>query len=149
MTSSILRQRMSRCAFTTPTLIAINVAYRVLVFFKQDKKNHSHVQICATLWTAACQAHLSMRFSRQECWSGLPCPSPGDLPDPGIKPTSLIPPALAGRHCLGCKNHKSSAHSGRGNNCCWFHISLFISLYFTKKLKSFTTSRVIKSTQES
>jgi len=37
-------------------------------------------------WTLACQAPLSVEFSRQEFWSGLPCPSPGDLPDPGIKP---------------------------------------------------------------
>ena len=42
----------------------------------------------ATPWTAACQAPLSMEFSRQEYWSGLPFPSPGDLPDPGIKPGS-------------------------------------------------------------
>ena len=40
----------------------------------------------ATPWTVACQAPLSMRFSRQEYWSGLPFPSPGDLPDPGIRP---------------------------------------------------------------
>ena len=40
------------------------------------------------LWTAACQASLFMRFPRQEYWSGLPFPSPGDLPEPGIKPTS-------------------------------------------------------------
>ena len=49
-------------------------------------------QSCLTLvtpWTAARQAPLSMGFSRQEYWSGLPFPSPGDLPDPGIKPTSL------------------------------------------------------------
>ena len=46
--------------------------------------------------TAACQAPLSMGFSRQEYWSGLPCPPPGDLPDPGIKPASLMSPALAG-----------------------------------------------------
>ena len=39
----------------------------------------------ATIWTVACQASLSMEFSRQEYWSGLPFPSPGDLPDPGIK----------------------------------------------------------------
>ena len=45
----------------------------------------------------ACQAPLSMEFSRQDYWSGLPCPSPADLPDPGIEPTSLISPALAGR----------------------------------------------------
>jgi len=45
----------------------------------------------------ACQAPLSMGFSRQEYWSGLPCPPPGDLPDPEIKPMSLTFPALAGR----------------------------------------------------
>ena len=49
----------------------------------------SCVQLCATLWTVAHQAPLSMGFSRQEHWSGLPCLPPGDLPDPGIKPTSL------------------------------------------------------------
>ena len=49
-----------------------------------------HVQLSVTLWTAACQASLSMGFSRQEHWSGLPCPPPGDPPHPGIKPTSLI-----------------------------------------------------------
>ena len=46
-----------------------------------------------TPWTIVCQAPLSMGFSRQEYWSGFPFPSPGDLSDPGIKPTS---PALAG-----------------------------------------------------
>ena len=56
----------------------------------------SHVWFCATLWTIASQAPLSMGFSRQECWSGLPRPPPGDLPDPGIKPTSLTSSALAG-----------------------------------------------------
>ena len=47
-----------------------------------------------TLWTVAHQAPLSVGFSRQGCCSGLLCPSPGDLPDPGIKPTS---PALTAR----------------------------------------------------
>ena len=51
----------------------------------------------ATLWTVACPAPLSTGFSRQEHWSGLPCPPPGDLPDPGNKPASLMAPALAGR----------------------------------------------------
>ena len=48
----------------------------------------NRVQLFATLWTVACQAPLSMGFSRQEYWSGLPCPPPGDLPDPGIEPGS-------------------------------------------------------------
>ena len=56
----------------------------------------SHAQLFATPWTEALQAPLSMGFSRQEYWSGLPCPPPGDLPDPGIEPTSLMSPALAG-----------------------------------------------------
>ena len=56
----------------------------------------SHVQLLATLWTVARQAPLSMGFSRQEYWSGLPCPPLGDLPDPGIEPVSLMSPALAG-----------------------------------------------------
>ena len=42
------------------------------------------------------QAPPSLGFSRQKHWSGLPCPPPGDLPDPGMKPTSLMSPALAG-----------------------------------------------------
>ena len=51
----------------------------------------SCVGLCVTLWTADSQAPLSMGFSRQEYWSALPLPSPGDRPDPGIKPGS---PAL-------------------------------------------------------
>ena len=51
----------------------------------------SRVRLFATPWTVAYQAPLSMGFSRQEYWSGLPFPSPGDLPDPGIEPGS---PAL-------------------------------------------------------
>ena len=56
----------------------------------------SHVRLFATPWTVACQAPLSVEFSRQEYWSGLSCPSPGNLPDPGIEPVSLTSPALAG-----------------------------------------------------
>ena len=54
------------------------------------------VRLFVTLRTVAHQASLSRGFSRQEYWSGLPCPSPGDLPNSGIKPTSLMSPALAG-----------------------------------------------------
>ena len=55
------------------------------------------VRLSATPWTVAHQAPLSMGFSRQEYWSGLPCPPPGDLPKPGIEPACLMSPALAGR----------------------------------------------------
>ena len=56
----------------------------------------SCVQLFGTLWTVACEAPLSMGFSRQEYWSGVPFPSLGDFLDPGIEPTSLISPALGG-----------------------------------------------------
>ena len=57
----------------------------------------SHVRLFVTLWTVAHQALLSVGFSRQEYWSGLPCPPPGDLPNPGIELVSLMSSALAGR----------------------------------------------------
>ena len=58
---------------------------------KVKMKLLSRVRLFATLWTIAYQAPPSMGFSRQEYWSGLPFPSPGDLPDPGVEPRS---PAL-------------------------------------------------------
>ena len=76
------------------------------------------LQSCPTLWNPvdyiACQAPLSRGFSRQEYCSGLPCCPPGDLPDLGIKPTSLISPVLAcmflpltppGKHLIGIYWH--------------------------------------------
>ena len=56
----------------------------------------SDVWLFVTLWTVAREPPLSMGLSRQEYWSGLPFPSPGDLPDPGIKPTLLMSVAVAG-----------------------------------------------------
>ena len=56
----------------------------------------SVVSDCVTLWTVAHQAPLSTGFSRQEYRCGLPCPLPGDLPDPGIELVSLMSPGLAG-----------------------------------------------------
>ena len=49
----------------------------------------NHVQLFATPWTVTHQTPLSMGFSRQEYWNGLPCLPPGDLPEPGIEPESL------------------------------------------------------------
>ena len=57
----------------------------------EKSKSLSCVQLFATPWTVTCQSPLSIEFSRQEYWSGLPFPSPGYLPDPGIEPRS---PAL-------------------------------------------------------
>ena len=57
----------------------------------------SHVQFFETPWTIVRQTSLSMEFSRQDYWSGFPFPPPVNLLNPGIKPTSLVSPALAGR----------------------------------------------------
>ena len=56
----------------------------------------SHFPLFVTLWTVAHQVPLSMGFSRQESWSELPCPPPGDLPDSGTEPLFLMPPILVG-----------------------------------------------------
>ena len=72
---------------------------RLLLGFGKTKMNVC-VCVCVwsvmsdfvTLWAAACQTPLSMGFSRQEYWSGLPCPPPGDLPNPGTEPMSLTSP---------------------------------------------------------
>ena len=66
--------------------MAENVVIRVLLLLS----HFSRVQLIATQQTIACQAPLSMGFSRQEFWSGLPVPSPGDLPDEGIEPGSSV-----------------------------------------------------------
>ena len=60
-------------------------------YLKVNLKSLSRVRLFATPWTVAYEAPPSMEFSKQECWSGLPFPSPGDLPHPGIEPRS---PAL-------------------------------------------------------
>ena len=62
------------------SIITLNVKVKV--------KSLSRVQLFATLWTIVYQASPSMGFSRQEYWSGLPFPSPGDLPDPRVEPRS-------------------------------------------------------------
>ena len=69
------------------------------IYFKElcaVLSHFSYVQLFTTLWTVAHQAPLSMGFSRQDYWSGLPCPPLGDFPNPRIKPPSLTSPALAG-----------------------------------------------------
>ena len=66
-------------------------ANNVIISHKVKVKSLSRVQLFVTPWTVTHQAPLSMGFCRQEYWSGLPFPSPGDLPNPGIEPRS---PAL-------------------------------------------------------
>ena len=74
-----------------------SISYYILLLklLKVKVKSLSRVWLFVTLWTVAYQASLSMGFSRQEYWSGLPFPSPGDLPDAGTEPMSLVSPTLA------------------------------------------------------
>ena len=73
----------------------------------------SHVWLLVSPWTVARQAPLSMEFSRQEFWSGLPFPALRDLPDPGIKSTSLESPALADRFFITVPPEKPLQHVHR------------------------------------
>ena len=88
----------------------------------------SRVQLFATLGTVARQTPLSMGFSRQEYWSGLPRPFPGDLPDPGMKPASLTSPAfyqfssvqsLSRVHSLNRVSHKLTCLPRPGRDREW------------------------------
>ena len=88
------------------TCMNVKVNEKLLIYFsgspqtwiQENVLSHfSRVGLFVILWTVACQAPLSMGFSRQEHWSGLPFPAPGDLPNSGIKSVSLKSPAMAGR----------------------------------------------------
>ena len=100
----------------------------------------SRVQLFATLWTVACQAPLSMGFYRQEYWSGLPCSSLADLPDPGVEPTSLcllhwqacsLPLVPPGKHEVKQvivrtieKNEAGNGQRGDGGSVVWDGLSV-------------------------
>ena len=100
-------------------------------------KSVSCVQLLATLQTVAHQAPPSMGFSRQEYWSGLPFPSPGDLPDPGIEPSS---PALQadsllseppGNPSICIKNHKFLWYLQFQSNYTGFVLASFLYRFIT------------------
>ena len=79
--------------------LAFSLAYTFTLPLKYHThvlSHFSHIQLFVTLWTVAHQAPLCMSFFRQEYWNELLCPSPGDLPDPGLEPMSHMSPALAG-----------------------------------------------------
>ena len=80
-----------RCKNQSPVCLIYRLGFCCSVLSR-----FSRVRLFVILWTIAHQAAGSMGFSRQEYWSGLPCPPTGDLPDSGIKPTSLMSPALVG-----------------------------------------------------
>ena len=93
----------------------------------------SHVQVFVTPWTVARQAPLSVGFSRQEYCSGLSCPPLGNLPNPGIEPTSLASPALAGRFFTTVDTWETQLwcrYMVKSSNHTWSHV-------YTHKIKSF------------
>ena len=98
--SDIFKKRIKPPLVPTTQLKEQNVCVCVCVCVCARARVHthtlSHVQLFATPWTVARQGPLSMEFPRQEYWSGLPFPSPGGIPDPGIKPMSPVSPAWAG-----------------------------------------------------
>ena len=92
-TSSFLFATYNFCSYLFTVLSVIQGHYYSLMHMCGSC---SWVQLFVALWTVAHQDPLSMGFSRQEYWSGLPCSPPGDLPDPGIEPMSLTSPSFAG-----------------------------------------------------
>ena len=81
------------------TYHALTAAFRLLDFYFSvcmSAQSLSHVWLLVARWIVACQAPLSIGFPRQEYWSGLPFPTPGDLPDPGVKTEPHTSPSLAG-----------------------------------------------------
>ena len=74
----------------------VQLALVTVITLLSGAQSLSRARLCATPWTAAHQAPLSLGFFRQEHWSGLPCPPPGDLPNPGTEPASPVIPTLAG-----------------------------------------------------
>ena len=82
---------LSYSAYRTSVCVCVCVCVCVYVCV------FDHVQLFVAPWTVAQQVPLPVEFSRQEYWSRLPFPTPGALPDPGIEPTSLVSPVLAGR----------------------------------------------------
>ena len=76
------------CLFLKSNYLGFSFFFFLLLSYRKKVKSLSHILLFATPWTVACQAPPSMAFSRQEYWSRLPFPSPGNLPDPGIEPRS-------------------------------------------------------------
>ena len=83
-----LRDWARACLCTHTHTHTLSLLSQMLFYREVKVKSLSRVQLFATLWTVACQASPSMGFSRQKYWSGLPFPSPVDLPNPEIEPRS-------------------------------------------------------------
>ena len=88
------KQKIKRQTLCCPTSTLLNVYMELASVMSNSLQSYG--RLCPCVWFLNHQPPLSMRFSRQEYWSGLPCPPPGDLPDLGMEPMSLTSPALPG-----------------------------------------------------
>ena len=105
-----------------------------LIYSWSEVKWLSRVWLFATPWTVAHQAPLSMGFSRQEYWSGLPLPSPGDLSDPGIKPRSPVLQAEALTSEPPGRLQSTLRTTHWVLNFKFFHFRLFICYFFIQSI---------------
>ena len=101
------------------------------------------IQHFTTLWTLAHQAPLSMEFARQACWSGLPFPPPGDLPNLGTKPTSLESSSLAGGFFT---TEPPGKHSASYTSFYIFSSSVFLEklMNYSRKIHSYQISSSVQ-----
>ena len=114
---------------------------RVLSYFYHTcvLSRYRRARLLVTPWTVAHQALLSMGFSRQKHWSGLACPPPGDLPDPGIEPMSLTFPALAGRFFTTSTTWEAHSH------CMYMYRVFFIHSSVSGHLGCFHVLGIVNS----
>ena len=104
-----------------------------------------HVQFFVALWAVAHQASLPVGFSKQEYWSGLPCPPPGDLPDPGIEPRSPVSPPLQA-NSLPLSHRRSPRKLANIPKVICFHGILTlkgIKFFFGISMKYISTTEVV------
>ena len=126
-------RHMKRRSTLLSILILLYYNYIIIVF--------SHIWFFVTLWTVAHQAPLCIEFSRQEYWSRLPFPTPGDLFNPEIEPMSLASPALAGRFFTTSTIPWTAAHQappsmGFSRQEYWSGVPLPSPIYLLEKCKS-------------
>ena len=120
-------------------------------------KSLSRVWLFVSPWTVAYQAPPSMGFSRQECWSGLPFPSPGDLPDPGIEPGSLalqadaLPSEPPGKppvsntilHIWKLLRDRKSSHKRKVYTYAWWQVSSRLTVVMISQYMQITKYYVV------
>ena len=105
---------------------------------RKKVKSLSRVQLFETMWTVAYQASQSMKFSGLEYWSGLPFPSPGDLPDPGIEPSS---PTLQAGALLSEPPGKPREAKGKGENERYTHLNAEFQRIARRDKKAFLSDQ--------